>query len=59
MTVTRMVELLEIEQQCVAQGESCDRDCAHCPLVQDTQELLEMYDFVIDIVKRFRKEMLS
>ena len=27
--------------------EECNRDCANCELVQDSKELLEMYDFVI------------
>lgn len=27
--------------------DECDRDCAHCELVQKSEELLEMYDFVI------------
>ena len=27
--------------------DECDRNCAVCPLVQDSKELLEMYDKVI------------
>lgn len=30
--------------------EDCDRDCANCELVQDSKELLEMYDFVIGLM---------
>lgn len=30
--------------------EECDRDCANCVLVQDSEELLEAYDKVIKIM---------
>lgn len=56
------IELLKIEKRCVLlfsgkfredPGDSdetptrCTRDCAHCDLVQDDDELLAMYDRVI------------
>lgn len=63
MTNRRAMELLTIERACVRKGsgmeqdlmsgryfqayEECNRDCAHCELVQKSEELLEMYDFVI------------
>jgi hypothetical protein len=30
--------------------DECDRDCANCELVQDSKELLEMYDYVIKMM---------
>ena len=50
MTDFRMLELLKIERECVSRGDTCDRNCASCDLVQDTNELLEMYDKVIRLV---------
>lgn len=63
MTSQRALELLMIERTCVRMGSGmdydllkqgyvkagpeCDRDCANCVLVQDSEELLNMYDFVI------------
>ena len=63
MTNQRALELLMIERTCVRMGSGmdydllkrgyvktsseCNRDCANCVLVQDSKELLEMYDFVI------------
>lgn len=53
MTVERMVELLEIEKECVlrnATGE-CNRYCAGCDLLQDDSELHEMYTEAIALLK--------
>jgi hypothetical protein len=53
MTRQRMVELLEIEKECVrrnACGE-CNRACHICDLLQDDTELHEMYEEVIALMK--------
>ena len=51
MTKERIIELLEIEHECISRGATCDRNCATCELVQDDKELHEMYTNVIQIVK--------
>lgn len=53
MTIQRMIELLEIEQECMLRGahDDCDRDCANCELVQDDGDLHEMYTDVIALLK--------
>lgn len=53
MTKERMIELIEIEHECMRRGahSECDRDCANCELVQDDQELDEMYTVVITLLK--------
>ena len=52
MSLTRMIELLDVERECVttAAHNGCDRNCANCILVQDDRELFEMYTKVIDIL---------
>lgn len=53
MTVERMIELLEIEKECVlrnAIGE-CNRYCAGCDLLQDDTELHEMYTEALALLK--------
>lgn len=53
MTLHRMVELLEIEMECVRRngcGE-CNRACHICDLLQDDTELHEMYAEVIARMK--------
>ena len=48
-----MVELLEIENECVLRNahNDCDRQCQNCDLVQDDGDLHEMYMNVIEILK--------
>ena len=47
MTYERALELLKIERECIKRADACNRNCAKCDLVQDPNELLEMYDWVI------------
>ena len=58
MTHERMIELLEIERECMLRGalNKCDRDCANCDIVQDDKELNEMYINVIWIMKNLKKQ---
>ena len=53
MTVERMIELLEIEKECVLRNASgeCNRNCAGCDLLQDDTELHEMYTEAIAMLK--------
>ena len=44
MTNERALELLGIERQCLLRNrDGCDRNCAECDLVQEDEELEEMY----------------
>ena len=54
MTHNRMIELLKTELLCVKKNvyNACDRDCEHCDLVQDAEEIIKMYSRVIDLVKK-------
>ena len=38
---------MKIEKMCISKSDTCDRKCNNCVLVQDADELLDMYDFVI------------
>ena len=48
-----MIELLKIEHECMLRGshDDCDRNCADCDLVQNDDELHEMYTDVIALLK--------
>ena len=50
MELTRAIELLETERECVTRD--CDQDCANCELVQDRDELVTMYNTVIAQMRR-------
>lgn len=49
MTIDRALQLLQIERECVRRqsGRGCDRDCQTCDIVQATEELIAMYDYVM------------
>lgn len=53
MTIQRMIELLEIEHECILRNShgECDRNCGDCDLVQDDGDLHEMYTDVIALLK--------
>ena len=53
MTIQRMVDLLEIEHECMLRKShnGCDGKCVDCDLVQDDGELHEMYSDVIELLK--------
>lgn len=59
MTIQRMIELLEIEHECMLRGahDDCDRNCANCELVQDDGDLHEMYTNVIALLKEKKAEI--
>ena len=54
MTIHRMIELLEIEHECMLRGahDDCDRNCSDCELVQDDGELHELYTNVISLLRK-------
>ncbi len=53
MNTQREIELLEAERDCIIRNDKnlCDRKCADCDLVQDSKELLEMYNDLIVALK--------
>lgn len=54
MKTDQMLILLECERQCILRNslDSCNRDCANCDLLQDSEALLDMYDLVKEIVRK-------
>ena len=57
MTIDRMIELLEIEHECMlrASHDDCNRNCADCLIVQDDDELHEMYTNVIYLMNKIKE----
>lgn len=53
MTNERIIELLEIEKECIRRNScgECSRACHICELVQDDTDLIEMYAEVIARMK--------
>ena len=61
MKKSRILELLECERQCILRNslESCNRDCANCDLLQDSEALLTMYDLVKRIVDNHEQRVIG
>lgn len=55
MDLSRTVELMQTEKECIKRSGSCSRDCARCDLVQDPGELLEAYNSVLAALETVRK----
>ena len=57
MTPDRIIDLLEIEHECMLRAShgDCDRKCEDCELCQSDEELHEMYTNVISILKKQRE----
>lgn len=50
MTNQRRLELLKIERECIKRNidKKCDRNCGYCDLVQKDEDLLELYDELVE-----------
>lgn len=46
-------EVMENELRCVqwASTGACDRDCAKCPLLRDTSDIMQAYRYVIKVLE--------
>ena len=55
MNIERALDLLKIEKMCVSKSDTCDRKCSNCALVQDSDELLDMYNFAINCLTEYEK----
>ena len=47
---SEVINGLRIERECVSRD--CDRDCAHCDIVQERDWLLKVYDEAIRLLER-------
>lgn len=49
MPLTEVVRLLKVERECIKRNENkmCNRDCAKCDLVQNTDDLISAYTTAI------------
>lgn len=51
LEIGRVRELVRIERECVRRCRVCDRNCAACDLVQDDRELIDMYNFLLNMLE--------
>jgi hypothetical protein len=43
------------ELECVKQADKCDRHCENCPLVMETEDIIEVYEWIIASLKAARE----
>lgn len=48
MSIDHAMSLIKNEKRCVERASTCDRDCAKCDLLRDTDEILEAYDIALN-----------
>lgn len=53
MNADRAIEVIKTERLCVLKNEnkSCDRNCAKCELVMETEEIIEAYNMAVLALK--------
>ncbi len=53
MDLIKTHEIMENELRCVqrASVNACDRDCKHCDLLMDTDEIIQAYGMVITMLE--------
>ena len=44
MTIDEAIALVKIERECVIRADNCDRKCEKCDLLQDSSNLIDMYE---------------
>ena len=44
MTIDEAIALVKIERECITRADICDRKCEKCDLVQDSNNLIDMYE---------------
>lgn len=50
MTRQEILNGLRIERECVSRD--CDRDCAHCDIVQERDWLIDVYNEAIQLLEK-------
>lgn len=53
-SLNRLIEVMEIERECIIRADECDRQCAMCDLVQDSAELISVYTKIISILEAMK-----
>lgn len=54
MDKNEVIKILLNEQTCVKTADTCDRDCAKCSLVMDSEKIIEAYNLAIKLLSEQR-----
>ena len=58
LELSEIIDIIENEKKCVlrADKEECDRDCLHCDLLRDSNDIIQSYDFISDVLRNMLLE---
>ena len=60
MSTDQILKVLKNERECITrQNGKCDRDCAKCDLCLPDNEILEVYDFLINGYEMLQSERIK
>ena len=55
MTIDEAIALVKIERECVIRADACDRKCEKCDLLQDSTELTDMYEQLVEWLEDYKR----
>lgn len=52
--IEKIIKILRTEEFCVkiANADICDRKCEECPLVMNSEDIIEAYEKTVEILKK-------
>ena len=54
MTIDEAISLLRIERECILRADMCNRKCEKCDLLQDSTDLEDMYEQVVEWLEELK-----
>ena len=53
LELPEIIGIIENEKQCVLRAEEheCDRDCLHCDLLKESSDIIQSYDYVLNVLR--------
>lgn len=53
--ISKAIEVMKNELECVKRADKCDRHCEDCPLMMDAEDIIEVYEWIIKKLKKRRE----
>ena len=54
LSIDEAIALVKIERECVIRADVCDRKCEKCDLLQDSAELIDMYEHLAEWLEELK-----
>lgn len=50
MEITNVIKIIETERECISR-QQCDRQCQNCDLVMNSKDILDAYDYILELLE--------